>query len=66
MRLIVAVPAEEGAVTTTAWPRTWPTSDEIAQAVGNLWTGDPWQYTEITSRVLGEVENIRAWNEKMT
>jgi hypothetical protein len=33
------------------------------QAVKNLWTGDPWQYTEITVRVLGEVENIRAWNE---
>ena len=42
----------------------WPTKDEITQAVKNLWTGDPWQYTEITVRVLGEVENIRAWNEK--
>ena len=41
-----------------------PTRDEITQAVKNLWTGDPWQYTEITVRVLGEVENIRAWNEK--
>jgi hypothetical protein len=56
-------------VTTTACHRkldAWPTRDEIAQAVKNLWTGDPWQYTEITSRVLGEVQNIRAWNEKMT
>jgi hypothetical protein len=44
----------------------WPTRDEITQAVKNLWTGDPWQYTEITVRVLGEVENIRAWNEKLT
>jgi hypothetical protein len=44
----------------------WPTRDEITQAVRNLWTGDPWQYTEITVRVLGEVENIRAWNEKLT
>jgi len=43
-----------------------PTRDEITQAVKNLWTGDPWQYTEITVRVLGEVENIRAWNEKLT
>lgn len=42
----------------------WPTRDEITQAVRNLWTGDPWQYTEITVRVLGEVENIRAWIEK--
>ena len=42
----------------------WPTRDEISQAVRNLWTGDPWQYTEITVRVLGEVENIRAWNER--
>ena len=41
-----------------------PTRDEITQAVKNLWTGDPWQYTETTVRVLGEVENIRAWNEK--
>jgi len=43
-----------------------PTRDEITQAVKNLWTGDPWQYTEIIVRVLGEVENIRAWNEKLT
>jgi hypothetical protein len=43
-----------------------PTRDEITQAVKNLWTGDPWQYTEITVRVFGEVENIRAWNEKLT
>ena len=43
-----------------------PTRDEITQAVKNLWTGDPWQYTEITVRVLGEVENIREWNEKLT
>jgi hypothetical protein len=42
----------------------WPTRDEITQAVRNLWTGDPWQYTEITVRVLGEVENVRAWNER--
>ena len=42
----------------------WPTKDEITQAVKDLWTGDPRQYTEITVRVLGEVENIRAWNEK--
>ncbi|MCW2686536.1 MAG: hypothetical protein JWR37_1426 [Mycobacterium sp.] len=42
-----------------------PTRDEITQAVKNLWTGDPWQYTEITVRVLGEVENIRGWNEKV-
>jgi hypothetical protein len=41
-----------------------PTRDEITQAVKNLWTGDPWQYTEITVRVLGEVETIRAWNEE--
>jgi hypothetical protein len=41
-----------------------PTRDEITQAVKNLWTGDPWQYVEITVRVLGEVENIRVWNEK--
>lgn len=56
-------------VTTTACHRkldAWPTRDEIAQAVKNLWTGDPWQYTEITSRVLGEVQNVRACNEKMT
>jgi hypothetical protein len=56
-------------VTTTARDRKldgWPTRDEIAQAVKNLWTGDPWQYTEITTRVLGEIKNIRAWNEKMT
>jgi hypothetical protein len=42
----------------------WPTKDEITQAVKDLWTGDPRQYTEITVRVLGEVENIRAWNER--
>ena len=44
----------------------WPPRDEIAQAVKNLWTGDPWQHTEITTRVLDEIKNIRAWNEKMT
>lgn len=42
----------------------WPSRDEITQAVKNLWTGDTWQHAEITVRVLGEVENIRAWNEK--
>jgi hypothetical protein len=42
----------------------WPTKDEITQAVKDLWTGDPRQHTEITVRVLGEVENIRAWNER--
>ena len=29
----------------------WPTKDEITQAVKDLWTGDPRQYTEITIKM---------------
>ena len=32
----------------------WPAKDEITQAVKDLWTGDPRQYTEITVNRPGE------------
>ncbi|MDN4517234.1 MULTISPECIES: hypothetical protein [Mycobacteriaceae] len=43
----------------------WPTRDEIIHAVKNLWAVDPSQYTEITTRVLGEVRNVRAWKTRI-
>ena len=44
----------------------WRTRDEITQAVKNLWTGDPWQYTEITVRVLGELRTFARGMKMLT
>lgn len=41
-----------------------PTRDEITQAIQHLWTCNPQQYTEIVTKVLSEITNIRRQAEQ--